>query len=96
MTDTRSSRTRLQQIRNYFSIIDRRRSRRGTPDGGPPRTHLVRMIVGTYREMPGLSVSLDQAARLFGVGEAACRAVLEFLVTQGRLQRMRDGQYTAR
>lgn len=54
------------------------------------------MIVGTYREMPGLAVSLDQASRLFGVGEAACRAVLEFLVSQGQLQRMRDGQYTAR
>lgn len=54
------------------------------------------MVMGTYREMPGLSLHLSQAARLFGLGMATCRAVLDDLVSKGQLHRMRDGQYTAR
>jgi DNA-binding IclR family transcriptional regulator len=58
-----------------------------------PRETLVSMIVGTYREMPGLSLHLRQAARLFGVGAATCQTVLDQLVSAGQLQRMPDGQY---
>jgi predicted transcriptional regulator of viral defense system len=51
------------------------------------------MIVGTYREMPGLCLHLDQAARLFGLGANACRAILDDLVRNGDLHRTADGQY---
>ena len=68
------------------SGIDERRAARST---------LVTMILGTYREMPGLSLSLDQAARLFGLRETTCRVVLRDLVDAGRLCRSPDGHYRA-
>ena len=54
------------------------------------------MIVGTYREMPGLCLHLHEAARLFGVRPGACRAVLDDLVVGGYLQKMPDGQFISR
>jgi hypothetical protein len=75
--------------------LERRRSHRGSIEGEPPRPQLVRMIEASYREMPGLSLHLRQAARLFGLREATCRVVLEDLVRKGRLRRSADGQYLA-
>ena len=54
---------------------------------------LVSMILGTFREMPGLCLHMNQAARLFGVKQATCAVVLEDLVAQGKLRRGADGQY---
>ena len=54
---------------------------------------LAAIILGTYREMPGLTLHLDQAARFFGVETATCSRVLEALVTAGYLYRKADGQY---
>jgi DNA-binding IclR family transcriptional regulator len=51
------------------------------------------MILGTYREMPGLSLHLNQAARLFGMRRSTCEIVLEALVAEGRLRKAADGQY---
>ena len=72
---------------------ERRRRERGTGGAEPTRPELVSMILGTFREMPGLSLHTNQAARLFGVGQATCAVVLEDLVTQGKLRRAGDGQY---
>jgi hypothetical protein len=74
---------------------DRRRSVRGGVHGEPPRAHLVALILGTYAEMPGLSLHVPQAARLFGLREATCQVVLDDLVRDGRLRRAVDGQYRA-
>jgi hypothetical protein len=54
------------------------------------------MIVGAYQEMPGLSLLLPQAARLFGVRTRTCQVVLDDLVSDGRLRRTSDGQYRLR
>jgi len=51
------------------------------------------MIAGTYGEMPGLRLHLEQAARLFGLQRGTCEVVLEDLVRAGRLRRSNDGQY---
>ena len=51
------------------------------------------MIAGTYGEMPGLRLYLEQAARLFGLHRGTCQVVLEDLVRAGRLRRSNDGQY---
>jgi len=75
-----------------YSSDDRRRVRRGTPDGGPGRAEIVARIVREYRDMPGLSLDLRQAARLFSIGRAACSAVLGDLVRSGQL-RVQNGQY---
>jgi hypothetical protein len=52
------------------------------------------MIVGTYREMPGLRLDAAQAGRLFGVNQTTCRVVLDELVRCGDLQMPRDGHYS--
>src|SRR4051812_11610030 len=72
---------------------DRRARTRGTVEGEPARTDLVRMIVGTYREMPGLCLRVDQAARLFGLRRRTCEIVLDALVEQRRLRLGVDRQY---
>jgi hypothetical protein len=78
-----------------LSSDDRRRVRRGTPDGGPARAEIVAKIVREYRDMPGLSLDLRQAAKLFSIGRAACDAVLSDLVRSGQL-RVQNGQYRNR
>ena len=75
-------------------IRDRRRHDRGSSDAEPPRHTLVAMILGTYREMPGLCLHVHQAARLFGLRQATCQIVLDDLVAEGRLRRGADGQYS--
>jgi DNA-binding IclR family transcriptional regulator len=67
--------------------------RRDAVAGEPPRTHLVAMIVGTYREMPGLQLQVDEAVRLFGLRPSTCQVVLDALVDQGELRRTDDGAY---
>lgn len=72
---------------------ERRQSPRGGVHGEPARVHLRTLILGTYAEMPGLSLTLPQAARLFGLREVTCRTVLADLVREGRLRQSADGQY---
>lgn len=42
-------------------------------------------IQAEYQEMPGLSLTLPQAARLFNLERAHCARVLDALVTDGAL-----------
>jgi hypothetical protein len=53
------------------------------------------MIMATYQEMPGLSLSLNQASRLFGLRETTCQVVLNDLVADGRLCCSSHGYYRA-
>ena len=87
--------SRLDRPRNVvpFQPSDRRRHRRGEAGAEPQRKSLEAMIRGTYREMPGLSLSVPQAARLFGLREQTCRIVLDDLVGAGVLRRRAEGQY---
>jgi hypothetical protein len=57
------------------------------------RHNLENMVVGTYREMPGLSLDLAQAARLFGLRARTCEVLLDDLVRRGRLRRLMNGRY---
>jgi DNA-binding transcriptional LysR family regulator len=72
---------------------ERRRSTRGGLHGEPSRSQLIARILGSYAEMPGLSLQLHQAARLFGLREETCLVVLSDLVRDGRLRQSPDGQY---
>jgi hypothetical protein len=74
---------------------DRRRGNRGAPFGEPTRQQLTDTILGCYNDLPGLSLHLPQAARLFGLRLRTCESVLNDLVRAGRLHRAHDGQYTA-
>jgi hypothetical protein len=80
----------------YLGSLDRRRQSRGTPMGEPPRRDLETLILGVYRELPGLRLHLTQAARLFGLRVTTCQVVLDDLVRTGHLQRAADGQYGRR
>ena len=75
--------------------LERRHNDRETPSTEPSRTELVSMILGTFREMPGLCLHLNQAARLFGLHRGTCEVILEDLVAQGKLRRAADGQFVS-
>jgi hypothetical protein len=54
---------------------------------------LSERIRSEYREMPGLSLSFDQARRLWGLDECVCREVLTALVESGFLKRTLKGTF---
>ena len=72
---------------------DRRAHLRGVTGAEPTRPRLVSLILGSYHQMPGLSLHLNQAARLFGLRPSTCEAVLRDLLADGQLRRAEDGQY---
>jgi hypothetical protein len=72
---------------------ERRLLRRDSASGEPSRRQLEMMIVGTYRDMAGLSLHLGQAARLFGLRVTTCEVVFRDLVERGMLRRAADGQF---
>ena len=81
------------------------RSRPGRPDSSRlVSTHtgiapsdeylcLLPRIRGEFREMPGLHLTLGQAARLFDLREEACRAALGELTGEGFLARTPGGLF---
>jgi hypothetical protein len=71
---------------------ERRRATRGQA-GEPERSRLVLLIMGTFREMFGVRLSVREARRMFGLHETTCRIVLDDLVSQHLLRRTRDGRY---
>jgi hypothetical protein len=79
-----------------ISFPERRAMRRGTVGAEPPRAHLQALILATYRDMPGLSLHLPQAARLLGLRHETCRIVFDDLTQEGHLRRTNDGQYVLR
>ena len=56
---------------------------------------LLDRIAAEYREMPGLSLTAAQAARLWGLDRAHCGAVLQALVAAGRLRHTPEGRFCA-
>ena len=72
---------------------ERRSRSRDSVKGEPPRGALKPMIIGTFREMPGLSLHLPQAARLFNLRTVTCQVIFDDLIRQDHLQRAHDGQY---
>jgi hypothetical protein len=68
-----------------------------TPKALPARlqcsAELLNRIRGEFHEMPGLSLTLAQACRLFGLCEAECAHALQELTSAGLLCRRHDGRY---
>ncbi|MBP1633829.1 MAG: hypothetical protein H6Q10_403 [Acidobacteria bacterium] len=54
---------------------------------------LITRARGEYLEMPGLSLTVPQAQRLWGLDLTACRQVLQGLIEAGFLKRRPDGAY---
>ena len=58
---------------------------RGTSSKSPVEHDLCAQVWAAFREMPGLNLTLPQAARLFGLDHARCAGVLDALVLSGVL-----------
>jgi hypothetical protein len=54
---------------------------------------LIRRVRGEYLEMPGMSLTLPQACRLWQQDAHTCQAALELLVAERFLGRTRDGAF---
>jgi len=54
---------------------------------------LLRRIQGEYSEMPGLQLTVGQAARLLGIDRALCELLLDQLAGVGFLRRRDRGHY---
>lgn len=61
-----------------------------TDDGLDAR--LIERVLGEYREMPGLSLTIDQARRLWGCDAMLCRRVADVLVERRVLRWSRGGR----
>jgi hypothetical protein len=57
------------------------------------RWALIHRIWDEFDEMPGTSLTLPQASRLFGVPMEVCDRILAGLVNDGRLHRTKDGRF---
>jgi hypothetical protein len=61
------------------------------------RAHAIReallRVEGEYREMPGLCLTLPQAARLWGFDRNTCELVVTTLIERGVLKRTLNGAY---
>ena len=65
---------------------------------GEGHMHIEQLAIrirGEFAEMPGLRLSLHQAARLWGLDPATCRAVVGLLLAQSIL-RVTNGHISAR
>jgi hypothetical protein len=54
---------------------------------------LARRVESEYREMPGLTLTVAQAQRLWGMDNATCLQVLTLLVSRRVLKRTPAGTY---
>lgn len=57
------------------------------------RQALMRRVHGEFLEMPGLTLSIAQAARLFSLPPAVCARVFGELLNSQLLRRTADGRY---
>jgi hypothetical protein len=60
------------------------------------RSFLTQRIRGEFKEMPGISLTLPQASRLFGMSTDIGTRVLQQLVDEHVLMRSQDGRYRQR
>ena len=58
---------------------------RATSSKSPVEHDLCAQVWAEFREMPGLNLTLPQAARLFSLDHARCAGVLDALVLSGVL-----------
>jgi hypothetical protein len=51
---------------------------------------LVERVLGEYREMPGLALTIEQARRLWGCDAVTCQRIVDVLVQRRVLRWSRD------
>jgi hypothetical protein len=58
-----------------------------------PKIHITERVRGEFREMPGLTLTLAQAGRLWSLDVRTCSEVLSHLVDTGFLCKRADGAF---
>ena len=53
---------------------------------------LVDRVLGEYREMPGLALTIEQARRLWGCDAVTCQRIVDVLVERHVLRWSRHGR----
>jgi hypothetical protein len=61
-----------------------------------PTRDVILRVEGEYREMPGLSLTLPQAARLWGLDQSTCERVMTTLIERRVLRQVSNGTYVRR
>lgn len=51
---------------------------------------LIERVLGEYREMPGLALTVEQARRLWGCDAVTCQRIVDLLVERHVLRWSRD------
>jgi hypothetical protein len=62
----------------------------------PGRDHLLRVIAGEYREMPGMRLTRTQFGRLWNLDRSQCEEVVRELIARGDLSEDDDGRIGSR
>jgi hypothetical protein len=62
----------------------------------PVRHSLVRRVAAEFEEIPGMRLTLGQAARFFGLPADVCSRILSRLMDEGQLHLTLDGRYVSR
>ena len=63
--------------------------------GSPTNEQLLRRIRSEFHEMPGMCLTVPQAARLWNLDRESSEAALNALVADGYLARTDDGRFVA-
>jgi|EndMetStandDraft_9_1072997.scaffolds.fasta_scaffold17597_3 hypothetical protein len=64
-----------------------------TKTHAPRLNDLITLVRSEYREMPGLSLTLEQAQRLWSLDRPTCVMLFERLVEMGVLRTTKRGRY---
>ena len=76
------------------TLADPAETTRNTDPSATGELHdLLRRAEGEYREMPGLSLTVPQAARLWGLDSRTCATLLTTLADRQVLTRTTTGTY---
>jgi len=67
--------------------------RNGEPQETRELLELLQRVEGEYREMPGLSLTVSQAGRLWGLDRSTCAFVLTTLIERRVLRQSTNGTY---
>jgi hypothetical protein len=94
-TDTRSSKIGDIQFKQLAASLYPQSSSTERRDLAARRS-LLRRVWLEFDEMPGTSLTLPQATRLFGIPAEVCGRILGSLVNDGRLRQTQDGRFRLR
>jgi hypothetical protein len=78
-------RTKVDEVNGLTSNTDSEET--------PALLELLQRVEGEYREMPGMSLTVSQAERLWGLDRSTCASVLRTLIERRVLRQTTNGTY---